>query len=166
MLTNQKEQIEQFINILLKNTQLKEFAFCQFYTLIFSRDGHETFNNALLPQNIALHIESDWWFDSKQEWENRIKQFPISNSPHNEEPVKAYELSMIMWSEDNAVDNVTLGLDDLKIKFKSGRVLNIKNIVEYSEAWLMYESGVREQEWKWHVGCEFESEIWAKILGK
>lgn len=163
MLTNKTERIIEFINKLLINTTIERFSFDQFYTIVFSRKLPGKYKGWDLPLTISLHIENHWWFNSKEEWEDRIQQFPKSKSPDNDEPIQAYELAMIMWSEDTTVLSVSLNKEVMRINFASGRVLNISNEVEESEAWAIYETGTSLGNARWSIVSEGGKDIWTNI---
>lgn len=152
-------ETNQIIKTLLKNALFSGFSFDTSFTLRFSR-GTEYYNGQQLPFDIELCLLSDWRFDNKSNWLQKVENLKL-NSEH--EPAQAYELTCLRWSEGAVVKNVDVEEGSISIAFENGKIITISNKVEMDNSWIIKEAGVREVNSNWLVVCDCDGEIFITI---
>lgn len=150
---NHKKAIE-LTQALLRNTYFEGFKFDTSFTLRFSRNTKSQFQGYLLPMRIELRLLHDWWFYSRKEWEKRLAHFPLKDSVEPDEPVQAFELANLRWSEESIVKCVSLNDKRLFISFNNGKEITASCEESEGESWVLCEYGVDEANQLWSVVCE------------
>jgi hypothetical protein len=154
-------ETNQMIKALLKNTLFSGFSFDTSFTLRFSR-GTEYYDGQKLPFEIELCLLSNWWFDNKSNWLQKVENFKLDseNEPvEPDEPTQAYELTCLRWSEGAVVKNVDIEERSISIAFENGKEITLSNKVEIDNSWMIKEAGVHEVDSNWLVVCDCDGEI-------
>jgi hypothetical protein len=139
---------------LLNNTYFEGFTFDTSFTLRFGRISSTEFKGIFLPLRVQLCLLSDWRFNSKEDWQQKILQFPQNDSVEPDEPVQAYELANLRWMNESIVNSVSFEQNELFISFKNGKKIFISCNSTEGEAWILSEYNVDESEEKWSIVCE------------
>lgn len=130
------------------------FRFDTSFSLFFYRDVSASYMGSELPCASELHLLGDWWVGSTGEWHDKVDKLGVGIEP--DEPVKAYELTKLRWSEGTRVKNVSLSENVLAIAFQDETIcIAMQTDDEY--AILLKEPGVNEEEAQWSVTCVNES---------
>jgi hypothetical protein len=152
-----KEKSIEISKLLLMDTFFSGFSFHTSFTLTFSRNQSKIYQGVSLPPTIELHLLNDWWFNSKKEWDSRLKQFPYCEAIEPDEPVQSFELANLRWMNDSIVSDVIFSEDGICIVFKNGKSLTVSSKAVEGYSWMINELGVDEINSKWSVVCEDES---------
>jgi len=98
------------------------FRFGSNFTLFFDRQTEASFEGKSLPMQVRLELLEDWWLGSEQEWSQMVVENGVGVEP--DEPVKAFELAKLRWSEGAVVESVIANENKLSVLFENGAVLH------------------------------------------
>ena len=139
---NNKQKFQQFMNDLLCGMYFEGYKFDTSFTLRFGGSYSKNASNKKLPMVIELCLLGDWWFYTEKEWSRRLSIFKNSAKLDLEgwsldEPLQAFELTRLRWSEGSEICSVSLESEVLEIKFKNERQLNISCMPVEGETWTL-----------------------------
>jgi hypothetical protein len=100
------------------------FRFGSNFTLFFDREDEAKFEGKSLPWQIRLDLLEDWWFGNEREWREKVANDGVGVEP--EEPIKAFELAKLRWSEGAVVSSVVANETKLSISFENGTVIHVQ----------------------------------------
>ncbi len=120
--TNNLSRSVEFITQWLVGAIFIGFRFSSNFTLLFDRQTEAGFEGKSLPWQLRLDLLEDWWLGSKQEWTKKVSENGVGVEP--DEPVKAYELAKLRWSEGAVVESIIANENKLSILFQDGTVLH------------------------------------------
>ena len=104
---------------------------------------------------INLSISSDWWFGDKKEWDKIVDKLTNGfNFVEQDEPVLAFELAALRWTDGSVINSVDLSSEKLELKFECGASITIMNHTEMDYAWEIYEEKFNDYNNRWSVLCE------------
>lgn len=98
------------------------FRFGSNFTLFFDRETEGFFEGKNLPWQVRLDILEDWWLGSEQEWAKKVSKNGSGVEP--DEPVKAFELAKLRWTEGAVVESITADENKLSLFLENGTVLH------------------------------------------
>lgn len=140
---------------MLRNMSFTEFTFHTNFELKFSRCKNTELKGKHLPEEVKLAILTDWWFGSKEEWDNKVKQLTAGlNLIEPDEPVLSYELTCLRWMENSEVDSISFEDYNMKIMFKCGKSISISYYNEMDYSWIISECNTNDLSNRWNVICE------------
>ncbi|SHL49386.1 hypothetical protein SAMN02745216_05267 [Desulfatibacillum alkenivorans DSM 16219] len=145
---------EALIGAILKGGGFSGFRFDTAFCLRFERSEPGEINGNEIPWIFELQILTEWWFGAKEDWKKRVKSFQEKHCLDTDEPLKAYELTCLRWSEGGTVDLINMGDNCLTIVFKNGKSLSISLESDVDFAWIVQEPNVSEEDSQWSVVCE------------
>jgi len=147
---------EQQINELLCGTYFYGYSFNTSFVLEFSRSFSESVS--ALPVTLKLYLPGgDFWFQSKEEWNGKLSLFNSQNDADLwkvEEPLQAFELTRLRWSENSEVSSVLLTDGTLAIMFKNGWELNISCAPVEGPAWILEGYSQNDENSNCTITCE------------
>jgi hypothetical protein len=139
----------------LKGAGFSGFCLDTSFELRFSREQTNQGEGALVPSQLRLRIESEWWFDDRDAWIDHVATKTVRGSVDPEEPVQAFELACLRWAEGATVEHVSVTVGVLRVRFANGRTITATSGEEEdSIAWLVGETGIDETQARWSVACE------------
>lgn len=147
------------VNILLDKAAFSSFTFDCGFSLIFNCSSNE---NVKLPFSVRLTMESDWWFGNESEWNQTVREMTAGqNYAEPEEPVQAFKLAALRWTDGAAVRKTELSEEKLLITFVSGDSISILNRsdADCECAWEIAECGFsnsRPDDY-WWISCDHTS---------
>jgi len=98
---------------------MTSFLFNQFFTLEFYKDQN-TQSDAVY---IQLQILGDWWFGNKHEWDTKVNKYGKGVEP--EEPILAYELALLRWSDGSNIVDIVDQIDNIAILLENKNTIHI-----------------------------------------
>jgi hypothetical protein len=148
------EDAGELLALLLTDAALTGFAFETSFTLWFSRDECDDPHDERTPWKLELRLLGDWWFGDRDAWAGRVSRLAPSDATEPSEPVLAYDLAHLRWSEGASVERITLEVNALRVHFANGVTL-VASCEETGDevAWSLSEYGIPESEWRWLVSC-------------
>lgn len=148
-----RTESEELIKALFNNLAFGGFSFDMFFTLRFYRNGEGQFKDKTLPREIEIQILSEWWFGKKNEWVRRVKQLTTYKLVEPDEPVLAYELACIRWTEGSEVTLIDFDNDTMIIHFRCGKSIVITLESEDDYAWIIQETNNSEPRINLSIVC-------------
>lgn len=145
------EEAEKVLRRWLCGAGFDGFSFNTFFTLVFENYGKVRTNG---PGAMALNVEADWRFGDQRDWEQRVARLAPQGAVEPAEPVQAYCLAALRWTEGASVANVQLSSEELRLEMENAQVIVISCRPAEGFAWIVEERGVAEQEARWSVTCE------------
>lgn len=142
------------IQALFAETSFTGFSFDTNFTLIFNRMRSISFNGKMLPLEIKITILSEWWMGSKEDWDELTSKFDTSNAVEPDEPVQAFELAILRWSENSNVEEISLLKGNLTIAFRNGKAITILSDSIEDFAWIIEERKYTSIKSEWSIVCE------------
>lgn len=153
LITNFDEK--NILNVLLEGAGLDAFIFHTNFQLKFCCENRKKFNGKDIPMQINLSISSDWWFGDKKEWDKIVDKLTNGfNFVEQDEPVLAFELAALRWTDGSVINSVDLSSEKLELKFECGASITIMNHTEMDYAWEIYEEKFNDYNNRWSVLCE------------
>lgn len=128
------------------------FRFDTAFSLFFYRDDKVFYNGTELPRDIEIHLLGDWWIGPLSEWKEKVAALGCGVEP--DEPVKAYELAKLRWTEGACIKDVSFTENTLSVTFENDLILSIALQCDDEYAFVVKESGVDEEDAEWSVTCE------------
>lgn len=141
------------IESLLNDTGFSGFEFGTSFSLRFDRNTPAKLQGAELPWRVELRLDTEWGFGEQSDWEKRIVDEGASDSPSPEEPLQAFELTRLRWSEGSNVSTVKFNETKLTICFENGKEIYALSDDDES-SWDIVEYGIHESEAQWIVTFE------------
>ena len=137
---------QNIVNLLLDKAAFTSFWFGCNFSLIFECNRIE---NKKLPFSIRLSIEGDWWFGDEGEWKKIVEEMTAGQGyVEPSEPVLAFKLAALRWSDGSIIQKVNLSENKLLISFDSGETISISNHGDY------------DCECVWEiVECEYKNDV-------
>jgi hypothetical protein len=130
------------------------FKFDTGFSLYFSRGSEGSFCGYSLPWLMELQLLGHWWFGAEKEWLKKIDKIGEGIEP--DEPVKAFELTKLRWSEGALVKNVTYKDGIIAIDFANGLRISVSLESDDDYVLMLKETGVNEKDATWSVVCNGE----------
>jgi hypothetical protein len=130
------------------------FRFGSNFTLFFDRQTEANFERKSLPWQIQLDLLEDWWFSNEKEWVKKVAENGVGIEP--DEPVKAFELAKLRWSEGAVITSVIADEKNLSLSFENGTVINVLLTEEDEFAYSLSENLERSSEYSWSVTLDGE----------
>lgn len=90
-----RDKAEKIIYSLLNDTGFCGYKYDTYFTLKFNRLQKSFYEGHLLHGTIEIQVLSNWWVDSKVEWQSKIENLSANQLVEPIEPVRAYELTCI-----------------------------------------------------------------------
>lgn len=150
--------VQDVLRDLLVTKGFDGFSFDTGFRLRFTGDDARKRPNAL-----ELHVEGEWWFGSKEEWALVVQRMSPAGAAQPDEPVQAYHLALLRWSEGSEIASVILSPESLQVVTKSGTVISFSCRTAGSDfAWWFEEPGVPESEAQWLVSCTCDGEFYVR----
>jgi hypothetical protein len=128
------------------------FRFDTAFSLYFYQDSKVFYKGSELPRAIEMHLLGDWWIEPSNEWKKRVEKLGFGIEP--DEPIKAYELAKLRWTEGSSIKDITFLDSKISIIFENDVVLSISLQCEDEYAFMVKEVGVYEEDVEWLVTCE------------
>lgn len=141
------------LKCLLDDTGFAGFSFSTSFSLRFERNHPGTFRGNALPWAVELRLDAPWWIGDHDKWEQRIEKEAPLEAPSPEEPLQAFELAKLRWSEGADVSSVECDPKTLKIVFENRTELFV-DLEEADSFWEIVEYGVCEIDSRWSVTWE------------
>ena len=152
---------DNIVKALLEGAGLSAFVFHTHFQLEFFCDTNKKYNGKRLPHHVILTIQGDWWFGDKQEWDETVRKMTAGFTyVEPDEPVLAFKLAALRWTESSTVSSVALTPEKVVIMFHCGESITILNQddCEGEPPWEIVESGYSSSDSPWYAGCA-EGEI-------
>lgn len=146
---------KELISSVFLNANFNGFSFDQFFLLKFFHESPISINDKLV-REVEIFIESDIYFDELCNWDDYISSFPPNSSSEPSEPVIAFELASIRWSNNFKVRDVDITNDEVRLHFDETKILSFKNSLDYSDAWILSLKGNKDAV---QITCDFEGNI-------
>lgn len=128
------------------------FVFHTSFCIRFVRGERATFSGAPLPQEVELNLLSEWWFDDHTNWQAKVASLAPAGAVEPAEPVQAFELAALRWTEGTTVKGVELTSEHLRISFANARMITVNGLSEDDGlAWMLSAAGTPEAESVWSV---------------
>lgn len=153
-LSDEENRSVRLINLLFEGSNFTGFMFGCHFILMFSRSSERFFEGKRVPKEFKLTIMSDWRFGSNKEWETYKKKFDTNNFVEEDEPVQAFLLTALRWSENSMVVGVDFCNDEICIKFKGEKEMYVNNNEEVDYSWIIEEIKYNSQVVDWSIICE------------
>ena len=84
------------------------------------------FLDETFPEELALVLEDDWWVDSAEmNWSCFYNELAPKNHIEPDEPVKAYLLALLRWSDGAVVKDVVFDDEKISIIFENNWKVSI-----------------------------------------
>lgn len=152
---------QNILNYLLEDADFLSFSFDCNFSLVFCCKQKDDIE---LPTYITLTIEGDWWFGNKSTWNHIVKEMTENNNYiEPEEPVLAFKLAALRWSDGAAISKIELSEKYLFISFYSGDSISISNQtnMDCEVTWEIVESGfdIKRRNHYWWVSCDILGNI-------
>ncbi|WP_052555571.1 hypothetical protein [Enhygromyxa salina] len=148
-------QGERVAQALLSGAGFSAFTFSTSFSLRFSRDRPGSLLGYPLPAEVELDLDARWWLDDEQEWKAKVARLAPEGAVEPEEPVQAYELAALRWTEGTTVVSVVVSAGMISVRFGNGRLLTATgNAEDDGRAWTLSETGVAEKSARWSVCSE------------
>ncbi|WP_437722025.1 hypothetical protein [Sorangium sp. So ce861] len=113
-----------------------------------------------------MTIEADWRIGDEADWQAKMSRLAPEGAVEPEEPVQAYELALMRWSDGSDVVDVALTEEELRITTRGGAAIVVGSSVEPGEtAWHIGQRGAPEHEATWSVCC-MDGVVYVKRPGK
>jgi hypothetical protein len=148
------DEARDIAKVLLEHTGFAGFTFSTQFSLRFSRDRPGTFRGHALPAEVELVLHGDWWLDDLDDWRLRVARLAPVGAVEPEEPVQAYELALLRWTENTTVSSVELSGNSLRLRFGNGRVLTADGDEAEGRSWTIGIPGVDEPSARWWVAAD------------
>ncbi|WP_146158200.1 hypothetical protein [Enhygromyxa salina] len=143
---------EQVARALLEGSGFAAFSFSTQFTLRFSRSTPGTFAGKKLPAEVELVLHGTWRFGEDDQWREHVARIAPPNAIEPDEPVQAWELAHLRWTEGANVESVDVASGALSIRFQNGRVLTASaNLDDGDTAWILSVAGEPESTASWSV---------------
>lgn len=140
---------------LLWGAGFSAFTFSTGFSLRFSRDRSGSLLGQPLPAEVELKLEGRWWLDDEQEWKAKVASLAPAGAVEPEEPVQAYELAALRWTEGTTVVSVVVSTGTISIRFQNGRLLTATGDTEDDgRTWTLTEISAKQESCKWSVCSE------------
>jgi hypothetical protein len=155
-MTSQREiaEAQEVLQSLLRGAGFSGFAFGCNFRLWFDRVSGAPVDGVGDPQELELTIEANWRIGDEADWQAKVRRLAPEGAVEPEEPVQAYELALMRWSEGSNVSDVVLKAGELRVTTRGGATIVIGSSVERGEtAWCIGQRGVPEHEATWSVCC-------------
>lgn len=152
-----RKMSEYLVKTLLNKSAFSGFSFDTSFTLRFCREGTTKIGKYRVPSEIEIVILTEWWFGTKKEWNEKLQQHiatMLCHNPEPQEPVQAYELTSLRWSEGALVEKIDFYENYMSIAFSNLKVISISFESDEDWAWIIRESNVSEVNSEWSVVCE------------
>ncbi|AFS78463.1 hypothetical protein Curi_c14530 [Gottschalkia acidurici 9a] len=78
------------------------------------------------------------------------------------EPIRAYELSSLMWMNGSKITEVELNNNSIKIMFENKKYLTILNETDMDNAWILYGMNDNEIMEAWSITCECDGSLFVE----
>lgn len=125
------------------------FRFGSNFTLFFDRQDEAGFEGKNLPWQIRLDLLEDWWIGNEQEWRQKVAD--KGEGVEADEPVKAFELAKLRWSEGAVISSIIADEARLSISFENGVVIHAQLTGEDEFAYSVYENCEASGDLTWCV---------------
>jgi hypothetical protein len=156
-------EAERVLRELLCGMGFAGFCFESAFRLRFAGEARQTAVGQKVPSEVELTIESEWWFGTKEEWRAKLNRLASPEAVQPEEPVQAYCLALLRWSEGSGVASVALTDEILQITTEGGATITMSCAVEGGDfAWRLAEAGVPEHEALWSVSCASDGALYVR----
>lgn len=143
--------VSEIIQALFSDCGFDGFRFNTSFSLRFTRDKQGQYEDQNLPWAIELLLEGDWWFDAKDTWDIRVSNLAPADSVDPEEPIQAYDLAHLRWSEGSGLESVKISSEFLVLTFKNGKILSVSSKPIEGPSWIVESVGDEDV---WSVVCE------------
>ena len=140
---NNKNKVTDLLFNWLVGAGFSGFQFGTEFSLFFDKNSVNQYHGNDLPCQLELHILSEWWFGSLENWKQDVNSRGVGVEPC--EPVQAFELAKLRWSEGSSVNTIDLSDEALIITFENNTVLVISLKVDDEYAFSLAEKGVAEE---------------------
>ena len=158
------KDIKLMICTLLENSYYTGF-FCNTrgFILYFEKSSQDEINGYKTPWNIEFNIYSEWWHNSANEWNDTLLKYGNNQIVEPHEPVRAYELSSLMWMEGSKINKVELDDYSIKIIFENKKTITIKNRTDMDYAWVIYGRFTKGMKDNWTFTCECDGKLYTEV---
>ncbi|MDE7422207.1 MAG: hypothetical protein K2N51_00685 [Lachnospiraceae bacterium] len=154
MSVSTKIDVKNIVSILLEGASLGSFVFHTHFQLNFYCQVGKKIGEKEIPREVRLSILSDWWFGDKEEWDKTVKKMTKEFAfIEPEEPVLAFKLAALRWSEGSVIRSTKLSSEKLEIIFECGESITILNNDEEDCAWELHELNKENFDNCWSVLC-------------
>lgn len=120
---NDRSSAKEILSQWLIGSYFNSFNFGGNFALFFNQPEETKYGDRVLPKDFELFILEDWWIGNRQVWDKKIAELGSGVQP--DEPVKAYELAKLRWSEGAQVRRFSLTDDVCEIEFYNGFIICI-----------------------------------------
>ncbi|MBE5995695.1 MAG: hypothetical protein E7247_25275 [Paenibacillaceae bacterium] len=146
---------EKYLKTMLENAEFHYFTFHTNFLLGFICKQREI-AGIQFPTEITLSILGDWWFGDENEWKSMVtKMTKESEFVEPDEPVKAFKLAALRWTEGAEIDSIELLQDRMKLHFRSGEIITIMNFCDDEEcAWEICNTYKRNNDDVFSIYCD------------
>lgn len=154
-MTSEKIECDEImlLKALLCDTGLAGFTFNTSFSLRFERNNAASFLGDELPWCVELRLDAEWGFGDIESWQKRVACEGPSGSPSPDEPIQAFELARLRWTDGANISDVAFDGRVLRIFFDNQTQLFVDS-QESDSYWDIIEYGVPENDAKWNVVCE------------
>ena len=151
------------VNVILEEAKLESFIFDTNFRLKFECKVEKEFEGKKLPREVTLSILSDWWFGNKENWDYTVKKMTEGcNFVEPEEPVLAFKLAALRWSDGSDIVSVNISAQEIDLMFRCGETVTILNNYKHEIAWEIFETNFNNVNDCWSVVCD-EGRIYYNI---
>lgn len=109
-----REDAIQALNRLFVGRSLSYFCFGTYFRLHFGHYAVAPGSRPPPPFEVIVDVLGDFWINDKADWEGKVADVP-SSVVEPSEPIMAYELARLRWTQDS--DVIDVSGDDEKIVF-------------------------------------------------
>lgn len=148
------ENYGDILHELFKDSTFVGYSFDTNFSLMFNRSQKRFIDNTEIPCDFKLLITSEWRVGTKEEWEIYKNKFDTSKAVEDNEPVQAFILSLLRWSEDSKISDANIVDGELCLNFNNSVLLYIDNQEEEDYSWIIEQVVYNVNESKWSVVCE------------
>jgi hypothetical protein len=146
---------ERVAQAMLSGAGFSAFTFSTGFSLRFSRGRAGSLLGQPLPAEVELDLDGRWWLDDEHEWKAKVARLAPEGAVEPEEPVQAYELAALRWTEGATVVSVALSAGVISLRFQNGRTLTATRDADAEgRAWTLTEIGAEQESSRWSVCSE------------
>ena len=119
----EESEAKELLKAWLVGASITSFRFGTAFSLELARPVDAHYKKSKLPEFSEMVFLEEWWLGERSEWGKKVISRGAGVEP--DEPVKAFELAKLIWSEGNIVCDVSASENSISIKFENSEVIHI-----------------------------------------
>ena len=139
------------------------FSFDTCFILKFNRSDEIDIKDCKFGGDFKITVLSELWFGEKRNWTDEIKKFPEIDCADGYEPISAYYLSCLRWSDGAEIFDVLFEKDVMKLIFINGTVISVVNNDGIDHSWIICETNTKHNRYSWEIICD-DNEFYVNFI--